>query len=208
MLSSVNPYQQFSSLLCLSKTSYCPLLWKCIDATDSKLYFFCTFSRFQHVLLSVMGLCWDGNVHNHLSCTLQLTYYDYFLNYLNVTWCWSFSISAACCLKSISMQPMGDWVIPPACRHLSSSVPIKLHFISILLFSSSGPRHPVLPWFQLKQELIRGCQASICFHIMSITIIKYTLPLHRLLNVVFIHVHIWHAQLVIQHLISIFFNPF
>lgn len=57
-------------------------------------------------------------------------------------------ISAACRLTSGSTQPAGDWVIPPACRHFICIC--EPHLICIPLFSSPGPRHPLLPWFQLK----------------------------------------------------------
>lgn len=77
--------------------------------------------------------------------------------YLVLFYLYLFSISSACCLKSVCMQPVGDRVIPPACRHVISSASKRLHFIYTLLFSSPGPGHPLLPWFQLKQELVGGC---------------------------------------------------
>lgn len=37
-------------------------------------------------------------------------------------------------------------------------------FIYFLLFSSPGHRHPLLPWFQLKQELVWGCRVMFVLH--------------------------------------------
>lgn len=51
----------------LSKNNPCPSSWKCIDATDGKLFSFCTrLSHFQHALLFLIYLWWDGNLHDYL----------------------------------------------------------------------------------------------------------------------------------------------
>lgn len=61
-------------------------------------------------------------------------------------------VCSACCLTSGSMQP------PFLSACCSSSFHLYLDTSSAsLLFSSPGRRHPLLPWFQLKQELIIGC---------------------------------------------------
>lgn len=72
----------------------------------------------------------------------------------------SFPLRSACCLTAASMQPMGDWVIPLRMPSLHFICIHDLYFICILLFSSPGPRHPLLPWFQLEQQLIRGWRAK------------------------------------------------
>lgn len=67
-----------------------------------------------------------------------------------------FSPCSAWRLSRASMQP-GDR-LPPS--HDLARPPLLLltDFIYFLLFSSPGHRHPLLPWFQLKQELVWGCR--------------------------------------------------
>lgn len=96
----------------------------------------------------------------------------------NITSC--LLISSACCLPCGSMQPIDH--ISCACFCSTSSALII--FIYFLLFSSSGHRHPLLPWFQLNQELIWGCWVMFVHHHF-----KYPLSRLPLLNVFVIQVH-------------------
>ena len=148
----------------------------CENVTDSKLFFFCTcaaFSCFQHALLSVIGLRWDGNVHDcaWVSCRLRGSsplmfsfLFDPNITKVLVSLFRTFSVFSShlvCMLCGIWQHAAPGWPISPAaCLQLTSFAPIRPPFISTLLFSSPGPQHPLLPWFQLKQELTTGCQAK------------------------------------------------
>ena len=68
--------------------------------------------------------------------------------------CWSFSSPL------LAVWPL---VACSFVLHAFPSVHLYLHTSSHLhpAFLPPGPRHPLLPWFQLKQELITRCQASI-----------------------------------------------
>lgn len=96
----------------------------------------------------------------------------------NITSC--LFISSACSLPCGSMQPIDH--ISYACFCSTSSALII--FIYFLLFSSPGHRHPLLPWFQLNQELIWGCRVMFVHHHF-----KYPLLHLPLLNVFVIQVH-------------------
>lgn len=90
-------------------------------------------------------LWWDENVHNS-GCVITSTGHR-----------WASSND----LKETNTNPdepfllcllTGIWKHAVLPLHAS----FWLHFICILLFSSPGRRHALLPWFQLKQDLLRG----------------------------------------------------
>lgn len=73
-----------------------------------------------------------------------------------------FSPCSACHRSCATVQPIDR--LPPS--HDLAHPPLLLltDFIYFLLFSSPGHRHPLLPWFQLKQELVWGCRVMFVLH--------------------------------------------
>lgn len=73
-----------------------------------------------------------------------------------------FSPCSACRPSCATMQPSDR--LPPS--HDLAHPPLLLltDFIYFLLFFSPGHWHPLLPWFQLKQELVWGCRVMFVLH--------------------------------------------
>lgn len=69
----------------------------------------------------------------------------------------------ACRPSCANMQP--QWQNLPSSHDLAHPPLLLLtDFIYFLLFSSPGRRRPLLPWFQLKQELVWGCRVMFVLH--------------------------------------------
>lgn len=132
----------------------------------------------QCFLWVVIQLCWKGSLHVSLD-ELGSLWWNIIWGKKNhnITYCLFFS---ACRLPCGSMPMPIDHI---SCACFCSASSALIIFIHSVLFSSPGHRHPLLPWFQLNQELIWGCRVIVHHHF------KYPLSRLPLLNVFVNQVH-------------------